>query len=429
MKPILLALASGALGIAATAPTFSAEVYPILRAKCQGCHQKGEVAPMAFTNFSDTRPWANAIRDAVVKGAMPPWHADAKASVAFQNDRSLAAAERETIVAWATSGAQEGKAIDYPAPAKHDSGWKLGKPDLVLRIPGFQVPAKGEVPYTFVVFQTNLKRDTWVSAAEWQIDKRSVVHHMNAFVRPPGSSYVEGYRPLEFFVPTVSQRRVGRPGEGAYQRRELLIGYEPGYAPIPWGPKLGKLIQAGSDIVFECHFNPNGEATVDSSELGIYFSQEPPAERVVSLSVQNMNFTIPPGDGNFRSDASVTFDTPVRVISVQPHMHLRGKAMRIEAAVPGASAAPVIDVPRYDFHWQTTYFLREPLHLPHGARLDCAAWFDNSPNNKYNPDPTRAVPWGDQSRDERHIGFVEVAFDASVNADKVIAPEKKVAAR
>jgi hypothetical protein len=145
----------------------------------------------------------------------------------------------------------------------------------------------------------------------------------------------------------------------------------------------------------------------------------------VSLSVQNMNFLIPPGDGNYRSDASVTFDTPVKVVSVQPHMHLRGKAMRIEAAMPGGSPAPVIDVPRYDFMWQTTYFLREPLALPAGSRLDCAAWFDNSANNKFNPDANRAVPWGDQSWDEMHIGFVEVSFDAAVNADKVLAPERK----
>ena len=423
MKATLLGLAAAALCFAAAnAPTFSADVYPIIRVKCQGCHQKGEVAPMAFTSFADTRPWAKAIGDAVGRGAMPPWHADAKASAAFDNDRSLNARERFAIAAWVASGAKEGPAIDYPAPRKSDTGWKLGKPDLVLRVPGYKVPAKGDVSYTFVAFPTNLKQDTWVYAAEWRIDKRAVVHHMNAFVRPPGSSYVEGHPPLEFFVPTLAQRRIGRPGEGNYERRELLIGYEPGYNPIPWGPKQGKLIKAGSDVVFEIHFNPNGAEAVDNSELGIYFAKEAPAERVVSLSVQNMNFTIPPGDGNYRSDASVTFDTDVKVVSVQPHMHLRGKAMKIAATIPGGAAlTPVIDVPRYDFHWQTTYFLREPIRLPQGARLDCTAWFDNSPNNKFNPDPSRAVPWGDQSWDEMHIGFVEVAFDARVNADRVVA--------
>ncbi len=293
----------------------------------------------------------------------------------------------------------------------------------MFKVPGYQVPAKGDVPYTFVAFPTKLTQDTWIHAAEWRIDKRSVVHHMNAFVRPPGSSYVEGYKPLEFFVPNLTQRRVGRPGEGSYERRELLVGYEPGYAPIPWGPSQGKLIKAGSDIVLEIHFNPNGVEAIDNSELGIYFAKQTPAERVISLSVQNMNFVIPPGDGNFRSDASVTFDTPVKIVSVQPHMHLRGKAMRIEAAVAGGGSVtkPVIDVPRYDFMWQTTYFLRDPISLPAGSRLDCAAWFDNSPNNKYNPDPKLPISWGDQSRDEMHIGFVEVAFDARVDADKVLA--------
>ena len=407
---------------AASVPTFSKDVYPIIRNKCQGCHQQGEIAPMAFTNFGDTRPWAKAIGEAVNRGAMPPWHADGRASARFENDRSLTPAERQAIAAWVASGAKEGKSIEYPAPVKPDNGWKLGKPDMVLRLPGYKVQAKGDVPYTFVVFPTNLKQDTWVYAAEWRIDKRSVVHHMNAFVRPPGSSYVAGYQPLEFFVPTIQQRRVARQGEGAYERRELLIGFEPGYAPIPWGPRQGKLIKAGSDIVFECHFNPNGTETVDSSELGLYFAKEPPAERVVSLSVQNMNFLIPPGDANYQSDASVTFAAPVKVVSVQPHMHLRGKAMRIEAVLPGSAAKPVIDVPRYDFHWQTTYFLREPMALPEGSKLNCTAWFDNSPNNRYNPDATRAVPWGDQSWDEMHIGFVEVSFDARTNADKLMKP-------
>ncbi|MBM3793852.1 MAG: thiol-disulfide isomerase [Acidobacteria bacterium] len=419
---LLTTFAAGLLS-AATVPNFSEHVYPIVRAKCQGCHQPGEIAPMTFTSYRDTRPWAAAIRTAVSRGTMPPWHADAQASRAFHNDRSLTAAERETLTSWVAAGAPEGPARDDPAPVSTDApdkAWRLGKPDLVLKVPSFQVPAKGDVPYTFFIFPTKLEKDTWIHAAEWRIDKRRVVHHMNAFVRPPGSSYVEGYPAGVAFVPTIAQRRNGRQGEGAFARRELLLGYEPGYRPIPWGPRQGKLIPAGSDVVFECHFDTNGEETVDASELAIYFAKEPPVERVVTLSVQNMIFTIPPGDPAYRSDATVTFAEPVRVVSVQPHMHLRGKAMKIEAVDPAGRKAGVIDVPRYDFNWQTTYFLRDPLPLAPGARLDCAAWFDNSPNNKHNPDPRTAVKWGDQSRDEMHIGFVEIAFDARVDADRLL---------
>ena len=418
--PLPLALAAAAPALfAAAVPTFSADVYPILRAKCQGCHQKGEIAPMAFTGYRDTKPWAKAIRDAVVRGAMPPWHAEPKKSAAFHNDRSLSPSEIRTLADWAAGGAPEGRAIEYAAPARPSAGWTLGKPDLVFKLPNMKVPAKGDVPYTFIAFPTGLKEDTWVFAAEWKVDQRSVVHHVNAFIRPPGSSYVAGYPPNQFFVPNLTERRVGRPGEGAYARRELLVGYEPGYRPIPWGPERGKLIKAGSDIVVEAHYNATGSETIDASELGIYLARQAPAERVITLSVQNMAFSIPPGDPAYRSDAAVTFTAPVRVVSVQPHMHLRGKAMLLKAVLPGGREEPLIDVPRYDFNWQTTYFLRDPLVLPAGSRIDCAAWFDNSPNNKFNPDPKRAVPWGDQSWDEMHIGFTEVAFDAKFDADRV----------
>ncbi len=428
IRPAIL-LALGSACFAASVPTFSGEVYPILRAKCQGCHQKGEIAPMAFIDYAGTRPWAKAIREAVLKGTMPPWHADPKASAHFHNDRSLTQAEVRAITAWVDAGAPEGSPKSYPAPEKASGGWTLGKPDLVFKIPNMKVPASGDIPYTFVAFPTELKQDTWVYAAEWKIDQRSVVHHVNAFTRPPGSSYVAGYPALQFFVPTLTQRRVGRPNEGAFERRELLVGYEPGYRAIPWGPTQGKLIKAGSDIVVEAHYNASGKETIDASEIGIYFAKEPPKERVVTLSVQNLGFVIPPGDANYKSDASVTFDAPVKVVSVQPHMHLRGKAMRLRAVLPDGKAEPLIDVPRYDFNWQTTYFLKQPLTVPAGGKIECFAWFDNSPNNKFNPDPKRPVSWGDQSYEEMHIGFTEVAFDAKIDADKILAVEKKVAAR
>jgi hypothetical protein len=424
MKFLLLLAGVAGSCLAANVPTFSADVYPIVRSKCQGCHRPGEVAPMAFTDYKDTRPWAKAIREAVLRGSMPPWHADKSGSVPFANDRSLTPDEQAKIAAWVEGGAAEGSARDYPKPKREEGGWRLGKPDVVMRLPGYNVQAKGDVPYTFIAFPTGFKEDTWIAAAEWRIDKRAVVHHMNAFVRPPGSSYVEGYPALKFFVPTIAQRRVGRPDEGVFARRELLVGYEPGYRPIPWGPERAKLIKAGSDIVVEAHFNPNGTESVDYSEIGLYIAKAPPRERVVTMAIQNMGFSIPPGDANYKSDATQAFTEPVKIVSVQPHMHLRGKAMDIRAVTPDGRASSVINVPRYDFMWQTTYFLKDPIALPAGSRIDCAAWFDNSPNNKWNPDATRAVPWGDQSWDEMHIGFTEVAFDAKLDAERIIKVAK-----
>jgi hypothetical protein len=412
------------LAVLSSAQTF-ADVYPILRARCQACHQEGEIGPMAFTNYSDTRPWAKAIREAVVRRTMPPWHADKHSNLKFQNDRSLPAAEIRKIVAWLDGGAVEGPAIDCPKPAKEASGWKLGKPDVVLRVPGYKVPARGELPYTFVIRSTGLTKDRWVRAAEFRIDKRSVVHHMNAFVRPPGSSYLEGLDRDRFIVPSLTQRRVGRPGEGVFNRRELLLGYEPGYFPIPWREDQAKLIRAGSDIVFEIHYTANGKEQTDYSEFGLYFADQAPRERVLSTQTQDMDIAIPAGDANYKSSASITFGRPVKLISLQPHMHLRGKAMEIRARYPDGRIETLLDVPRYSFNWQTTYFLAEPKLLPAGSTIESTAVFDNSPNNPYNPDPKKTITWGDQSWDEMHIGFMEIAFDSGIDAESIIDPAAK----
>jgi len=409
----------------ASAQTFSADVFPIVRARCQTCHQEGEIGPMAFTNYSDTRPWAKAIREAVINKSMPPWHAGERSQAAFQNDRSLSAEEIRKIVGWVDSGASEGPKIEYPKPIRPETKWKLGKPDLVLRVPGYKIPARGDVPYTFVIRSAGLTDDRWIRAAEFRIDKRAVVHHMNAFIRPPGSSYLEGLEHDKFLVPTLAQRRVGRPGEGMFERRELLLGYEPGYFPIPWRKDQAKLIRAGSDIVFEIHYTANGVEQTDFSEFGLYFSDKPPRERVLSTQTQDMQFAIPPGDANYKSEASITFGRPVKLISLQPHMHLRGKSMEIRARYPDGRVETLLDVPRYSFNWQTTYFLKEPKLLPAGCTIESTATFDNSANNPFNPDSKKTVEWGDQSWEEMHIGFMEIAFDASINAETVIDPAAK----
>lgn len=422
---VKLVLSSVILAGLACGQNFSRDVYPIVRARCQGCHQQGESAPMAFTSYADTRPWAKAIREAVLSGSMPPWHADPDASVRFHNDRSLNKAEIKTIVSWVDAGAAEGPKIAYTKPVRHDSNWKLGKPDLVLRIPGFKIPASGTIPYSFVIQSTGLKEDRWIRAAEFRIDKRAVVHHMNAFVRPPGSSYLQNLEKDRFLSPTLTQRRVGRPGEGVFARRELLLGYEPGYYPIPWRSDQAKLLAAGSDIVFEIHFTANGEEQTDYSELGIYFASEPPRERVLSTQTQDMEIAIPPGDASYKSAASIAFGRPVKLISLQPHMHLRGKAMQIRARYPDGRVESLLDVPRYSFNWQTTYFLKEPKLLPAGSTIESTAVFDNSPNNPYNPDPKSTIKWGDQSWEEMHIGFMEIAFDANIDAESVIDADAK----
>lgn len=394
--------------------TYEQDIRPILARRCVGCHQTGEIGPMRLTSYSEVRPWAQAIKAAVLTQAMPPWSADKSVGQAFRNDRSLPSSEIQAIVSWVNDGCQKGSAsTEVVSLRRQEYVEPAAKPDLIIKIPAFSVPASGTLQYTFLVTNMNLGEDKWVRRAEWHIDQRQVVHHINAFVRPPGSSYVAT---APFGVPYVAskaERLAQRPDETENDRRELLVGYEPGYRPEPWGQDRAKLIRKGSDMVFEMHYTTNGKAVTDSSELWIYFADRAPGERVLALQPSDRNLEIPPGDANYRSFASAKFTSPVTLISLQPHMHLRGKAYQMDAVYPDGRREVLLRVPRYDFHWQTTYFLSHPMKLPEGTVIECSAWYDNSPNNANNPDPAKLVRWGDQSWDEMNVGFLEVAFPAS----------------
>ncbi len=392
-----------------------ADVAGVFEKRCVSCHQPGEIGPMRLTSYQEIRPWAKAIRAAVLKKTMPPWHADESKSVHIANSRALTQAESDAIVGWVEGGAVEGPAAVRLQTPVASNGWKLGKPDLIVRVPAHAIPANGILDYVFLVSATGLPQDKWIRAAEWKIDRRQVVHHMNAFIRPPGSSYLKDAPRGVTYQATRAERAARRSDEAETDRRELLLGYEPGYMPIAWENGRAKLLRKGSDIVFEIHYTPNGKATADSSELGIYFTEAPPRERVLTITPADSNLDIPPGDPAYVSRVSATFNQDVELISLQPHMHFRGKAFTITAQFPDGRSEALLHVPRYDFNWQTTYFLAKPMKLPRGTKVDYEAVFDNSPNNPANPDPKKAVQWGDQSFEEMNIGFTEVAFPAQAD--------------
>jgi hypothetical protein len=415
MRSAALLVLLSSIGVAAT----FRDVAPVIEAHCSGCHQKGEIGPMPLTSYAEARPWAKAIKQAVVKGTMPPWHADHATSGRFANSRLMQDSEIRKLVDWADSGAPEGEPVSIHPPQTSE-GWKLGKPDLVIRVPGAKIPASGTFEYTFLVTPVDVPADTWIAAAEWKIDQRAVVHHMNAFLRPPGSSFVANVKPGVLYVPTRDERAARHEGERDVDRRELLIGYEPGYKPAPWGEGRAKLLHKGSSVVFEIHYNTSGKPITDYSELGIYFAKQPPRERVLTITPADAGLTIPAGDSNYSSHVTATVTRDVTLVSLQPHMHLRGKAFEINAKFPDGHREALLRVPRYDFNWQTTYFLAKPVVLPKGTVLEYTATFDNSANNAHNPDPSKTVHWGDQSWDEMNIGFTELAFDASGDPDVAV---------
>lgn len=414
---------------AAQTPEFHKDVAPILQRHCQECHRPGEIGPMPLLTYQQARPWARAIRQAVVARIMPPWHADPHIGK-FANDRSLSDAEIRTLAAWADAGAPEGDPKDAPPPLAFTEGWTIGKPDLVLDTGfDFEVPAQGAIEYTYFVVPTGFTEDRWVKEIEVRPGNRAVVHHIIAYVRPRGSAFIAGARPGQPFVPAGAGQapRTRLPqsdratlygiNNGAY---EMAAVYVPGGIAYRTLPGQARLIPAGADIVFQMHYTANGKPAKDRSKLGIVFAQEPPRERVVNAFIMNQSLRIPPGAAEHRVVGRVTLRRQARLQALFPHMHLRGKSFEYAVKFPSGEIRPLLRVPRYDFNWQLTYYLEQPLDLPAGAELIATAIYDNSANNRFNPDPTKEVFWGDQSWEEMLAGFVDLAIPADVDPIELV---------
>ena len=405
-----------------TAPTYTKDVAPILQKHCQSCHRPGEAAPFSMLTYEGTRPWAGAMKMAVRQRVMPPWYADPQVGH-FSNERSLTQEEIDTIVAWATAGAPEGDANDLPRPLNFVEGWGIPKPDMTFELPKeFAVPKSGMVEYQYAIVPTGFTHDMWVQAAEVRPTERSVVHHIIAYVREPGSNYFKDQKPGEFFE--APPQKTDEPVDTSALPSDFLVGYAPGQPAEILRPGEAKLIRAGSDIVFEVHYTPNGKAVMDRTKLGLVFAKQPPAKRVQTLSATNGTFKIPPGDPNYRVDASFEIRKPVTLASIHPHMHARGKDFEYRVVFPSGETRTILRVPQYNWHWQLWYNLAEPIDLPPGARIECTAHFDNSRNNPENPDPTKTVIWGQQSWDEMMVGFFNLVYDPKILPQDLL-PEKK----
>lgn len=432
MHRFVFALA--AVGAAVAAPTFHKDVEPLLRKNCQSCHRPGEAGPMSFLTYKETRPFAAAIRQAVTTGKMPPWHADSKHGQ-FINERKLSAGEIATITDWAKAGAPEGNAKDAQPPAQWPSGWTIGQPDVVIDMGAdYKVPASGTIDYTYFVAPTNFTEDKWVEKIEVRPGDgaRPVVHHIVLMARPKGSPYMAKAKVGEAYVPLASNRpRERKPdlgvgaieGAGLDGYMEMVAVYVPGGDAYVTKPGQARLIPANSDLVFQMHYTANGKETIDRSRVGIVFAKEPPKERVVNTFMSNRNLVIPPQEGNHKVIARAKVHEDVKLQAFFPHMHLRGKAMEYRVIYPTGESQVLLTVPKYDFNWQMTYELAKPIVVPKGTEIEVSAWYDNSPNNKYNPDPTQTVYWGDQSWEEMLAGFVDFVIPAEMKPGR-IAPVK-----
>ena len=381
--------------------TYARDVAPILQARCQACHRPGQVGGFDLLTHDDAFRNSAMVAEVVEQRRMPPWHADPRYG-RFANDRRLSPRERATLLAWVDQGCPRGDPADEPPPRTWPEGWVIGTPDVVFELPEANaVPAQGTVPYVHATVPTSFTEDVWVQAAEARPGDAGVVHHIIVYVVPPGG---DRRRAVEGGLDAAEHGRRIEGGQGH------LCGYAPGDMPSIFPPGTAKRIKKGSELVFQMHYTPNGRATTDRSKVGLILADGPPAREAVTIGIVNPDFLIPAGAEAHPVRSRQRLPHDVRLLSLMPHMHLRGRSFRYTLALPAADVPPevLLDVPAFDFGWQSYYRLAEPRPLPGGAVLTCDATFDNSAGNPANPDPTVAVRWGEQTWEEMMIGYLDV---------------------
>jgi len=416
LLPLIVSLSAGIASAASvnSPVTFHKDVQPILQNRCQECHRPGEIAPFSLLNYKEARPWAKAIKANVLSRNMPPWFADPKFGK-FSNDRYLSDAELNTLVAWVDAGAPEGDAKDAPQPRAFGApGWNIQKPDLVIGMSKpFVVKAKEEIPYQYIVVPSGFTEDKWVQQMEVRPSNRAIVHHVVVFARDPKSRWLREAKPFEPYVPPGGGKDINVFSGGG---NEFLLTWAPGVVPESYRPGTAKLIKAGSDLVIQIHYTSLPQDAEDTTKIGLVFAKEKPTLRAYTMAANNVAFRIPPGDPNYKVEAmKSTFSNGLEILSYFPHMHLRGKSMEYRAAYPDGHTEVLMRVPKWHFYWQLDYKLAEPLKLPPGVKIECTAYFDNSPNNTHNPDATQEVRFGEQTWEEMMIGFYQIVMPADTN--------------
>jgi mono/diheme cytochrome c family protein len=402
--------------------TYTKDVAPIFQQHCQVCHRPGEGTPFSLMDYKGAKDNLSDIKYMVSHKMMPPWYEDGTTEK-FENNRTMTQAEINTVIDWINAGAPQGKAKDMPPPRSFAEGWTIPKPDIIYQLPKpFPIPATGVMNYQYVIIPTGFTKDTWVQDVEAAPTDRRIVHHIVAYVRAPGSNYFKDEPKNVFFEAKSAKRDVKAPKDDV--PNDWLVGYAPGQPPDIFKPGQAKLIPAGSDIVLEVHYMPEGMVTEDQSRLGLVLAKEPPTERTMTLSAGNEKFAIPPGDPNYKVDASYTMHQDVTLLGLHPHMHMRGKDAQYRIVFPDGETKTILNVPHYNWHWQLWYNLATPIKLPKGSKLECTEHFDNSKDNPENPDPAKTVTWGQQSTDEMMVCMFNISFPAGMSAKDVLSPTR-----
>ena len=373
--------------------TYSNQIARLFQDRCVFCHRDGQIAPFSMTNYDEVAGWGEMINEVVQERRMPPWHAEPGIGE-FSNDAHLSNDELKLVSAWVEAGCPEGDPADLPEPKQFTKGWMLPRePDQIVYFGDepVDVMAEGTEPYRHYTVDPGFTEDKWVQWAECMPGNPLVVHHIIVFVKPP-----------------ESKERSRNPDIRGFG---FLPGFAPGTRPMVFPPGTAKKSPAGSKLVFQMHYTPCGSPQKDLSSIGLIFMDEDEVEHVAATTnTADHEFAIPPHDANYRSDAERTLTRDTLLLSMFPHMHLRGKSFRYEVTYPDGREEVLLDVPRYDFNWQNNFILAEPKLLPKGTKMHCTAYFDNSSDNLANPDPTETVRYGPQTWEEMMIGWFDVSY-------------------
>jgi hypothetical protein len=433
MRSFVFAIPAILIGIAisrssvdppSTPPTFYRDVLPILQQHCQRCHRPGEIAPMPLVTYDQVKSWTRLMNQDVHSRRMPPWFADPCCGH-FANDPSLTEEQVATIGAWVDAKAPAGDPHDAPPPPHWAEGWNIAEPDQVLPMPKpVAIPASGDVEYTYEIVPTNFNQDKWVQMSEIRPSNRQYVHHAVVYIRPPDSQWLRG-APLNTPFTASSLNDPALRHQAHETTSDLLLVYAPGSSPDQWPDDMAKLIPAHSDLVFQMHYTTNGLAGEDQTSVGLVFSKHAPKERVLTLQLANDHdpIPIPPNTDNYRVEVHGTLPHDATLLSFFPHMHLRGKRFEYNLVHPDHTTETLLRV-NYDFYWQLSYRLAQPLPVKAGTVLQAVAWYDNSSNNAHNPDPDSPVTWGDQTYNEMMVGFFDVAVPAGMDKQHFFLHDK-----
>jgi thiol-disulfide isomerase/thioredoxin len=387
--------------------TFTKDVSRIMQNRCQECHRSGEVAPMPLVTYKDALAWSEMIKEVVTEKRMPPWSADPKHGE-FLNDRALTSKERETLLGWIEEGCPKGDDKDLPAAKTFPKGWMIGKPDVVFSMAEeFKVPkdgGKNGISYKYFQIPTNYDEDRWIQAIEAKPGAREVVHHILVYAIPKEMLNKKG------------KRADAVPADGL--GNGLLVAYAPGDLPNKLPAGHAKKLPKGSVLFLQMHYTPDGVERKDRSSVGIVFAKEAPKHEVRTRAITQQIFLIAPGAKAHKVTSTTKFTTEADLVSLLPHMHVRGKDFKYVAHYPDGKSETLLSVPKYDFNWQSNYHFKKPVRLPAGTRIECTAHFDNSADNPNNPDPKAWVHWGEQTWQEMMIGFTEYTVTPKAKDEK-----------